>query len=106
VLVWTGTVASAGRFPTPAQEPVRAHRPTRPHIWPRKSSPPKLPSKANASKSRCSSPISKARWSCWLTATPRRPASSSTLRLAEGWVAGHPPGPGARQGAARARRGL
>ena len=37
-----------------------------------------VPWKASASRSRCCLPTSKARWSCWPTAIPKRPASSST----------------------------
>src|SRR5262249_5586401 len=62
VLVWTGGVAA---FPPPAPPP-RAPPPRRPpppiprRIWRRKSSPPAARSKANASRSRCCLPTSKA----------------------------------------------
>ena len=75
VLVWVGALAAPQRL---LRSPYASHTPIRPHTWPRKSSPPKLPSKANASRSRCSLPTSKAPWNSWLTATLRRRASSST----------------------------
>ena len=49
-----------------------------PGTSPRRSSPRRARSKASASRSRCSSPTSRARWSCSPTATPRRRARSST----------------------------
>ena len=64
--------AVAGRGPVRIPD-----SPTPPSTSPRRSSPRRAPSKASASRSRCSSPTSRARWSCWPTATPRRPASSS-----------------------------
>src|SRR5262249_52446450 len=36
---------------------------------------PRPPWKASASRPRCSSPTSRARWSCWPTETPRTPGS-------------------------------
>ena len=78
VLVWTGTVAGAGRSPAPVQEPVRAPHAYTPPYLAEKILTSEARWKANASRSRCSLPISKARWSCWPTATPRRRASSST----------------------------
>ena len=55
-----------------------ARRPTPPSTSPRRSSPPRPPSRASASRSPSSSPTSRARWSCSPTAIPRRRASSST----------------------------
>ena len=62
----------------PPRAPPRPRDATPPSTSPRRSSPRRPPSKASASRSRSSSPTSRARWSCWPTATPRRRASSST----------------------------
>ena len=68
-------------LPRPARRPLpnlRRLTATRRSTSPRRSSPRRPPSRASASRSRSSSPTSRARWSCSPTAIPRRRASSST----------------------------
>ena len=82
VLVWTGERGTA----TPAETPTRAPFTYIPApISPRRSSPPKGRSKASASRSRSCLRTSRALWSCWPTATLRRPGSSSTRCLNASW---------------------
>jgi hypothetical protein len=50
----------------------RPRAPTPPSPWLRRSSPQRPPSRASASRSRCSSPTLRAPWSCWLTVIRRR----------------------------------
>jgi hypothetical protein len=56
VLVWMGTVASAGSSQRPPRSLCVPHTPTRPRTWPRKSSPPEPPWQASASRARCCLP--------------------------------------------------
>ena len=82
-LVWRRTTraapASASSAATRSPLALRTRfvrlprRRTPPSTSPRRSSPPRPPWRASASRSPCSSPTSRARWSCSPTATPRRP---------------------------------
>ena len=79
------SAAGAARaWPQPRHRLVKAplislHRSLTPRSTsPRRSSPRRRRSKASASRSPCSSPTSRARWSCSPTAIPRRRGSSST----------------------------
>ena len=69
VLVWTGAVLPPVPVPTP---PATAPAPLA------YTPPPEVPWKANANRSRSYLPISRAPWSYWPTATPRKRARSST----------------------------
>ena len=54
MLVWTGEPGTASPLASPPAREPRAYTPS--HIWPRKSSPPRPPSKASANRSRCCLP--------------------------------------------------
>ena len=82
VLVWTGDAASsvtpvASPPPTLVQPP---RWPTRPPILPKKFSAPALPWKANASRSRCSLPISRTPRNSSVVWIPKPPSNSSIPR--------------------------
>jgi hypothetical protein len=67
------------RFQCPVQT-ISVSRPrsrTPRGTWPRRSSRPRARSKANASRSWCCSPISRARWNSSLTVIPRKRSKSS-----------------------------
>jgi hypothetical protein len=62
VLVWAGEQVSASALPSAPESPALAAAPA-------------VPWKGSASRSRCFSLTSKAQWSCWPSAIPRKPAS-------------------------------
>ena len=77
VLVWTGDTAPCGK-PSVAVEPsAPAPHTYTPSYLAEKILTSAVRSKVSASRSRCSLPISKARWNSWPSATRRKRASSS-----------------------------
>ena len=81
VLVWTGDTASAPPppAPLPATRPGTGRAPGLHPATPGREDPhlPQPPWKANASRSRCCLPTSRAPWSCWPSATRRRRGNCS-----------------------------
>ena len=88
MLVWTGDTgaavapmsapATSAAVPPPATRQAQEPLAYTPAYLARRFSRPAVPWKGNASRSQCSLLISKALWSCWPTAIPRRPGNSST----------------------------